>query len=107
MNENVTVRTADLSDIDILVKFRFLYQSDAEGGLTEMQKECLAKQLPGYFREHIGKDGTVHLGIVYDQDPFPCMLFLHRLNLLFISFPARTRAGAARPWWSCGSALGR
>lgn len=61
MNENITVRTAELSDIDILVKFRFLYQSDAEGGLTEFQKECLSKQLPEYFREHIGKDVTAYL----------------------------------------------
>lgn len=61
MNENITVRTADKSDIETLVKFRFLYQSDAEGGLTEKQKTALSEQLPGYFERHMGNDFTAYL----------------------------------------------
>ena len=61
MNENITIRTADNSDIETLVKFRFLYQSDAEGGLTEKQKKSLSEQLPGYFERHMGNDFTAYL----------------------------------------------
>lgn len=61
MNDNITIRTADKSDIETLVKFRFLYQSDAEGGLTEEQKNSLSEQLPGYFEKHIGNDFTAYL----------------------------------------------
>lgn len=61
MNDNITIRIADKSDIETLIKFRFLYQSDAEGGLTELQKSSLSVQLPGYFERHIGNDFTAYL----------------------------------------------
>ena len=61
MNENIAVRVADRSDIDTLVRFRFLYQTDAEGELSEKQKSSLAAQLPGYFDRHIGNDFTAYL----------------------------------------------
>lgn len=61
---SITVRTADKSDIDTLIKFRFFYQTDIEGKLTEEQTERLNAQLPGYFERHIGRDLTVYLAEV-------------------------------------------
>lgn len=61
---NVTVRTADMSDIDTLIKFRFFYQTDIEGQLTEDQTKALNEQLPVYFRKHIGRDVTAYLAEV-------------------------------------------
>lgn len=58
---SITVRTADKSDIDTLIKFRFFYQTDIEGKLTEEQTAKLNAQLPVYFERHIGKDLTVYL----------------------------------------------
>lgn len=61
---NVTIRTADMSDIDTLIKFRFFYQTDIEGKLTEEKTEALNAQLPEYFRKHIGRDFTAYLAEV-------------------------------------------
>lgn len=61
---NITVRTADKSDIDTLIKFRFFYQTDIEGKLTEEQTEKLKAQLPMYFEKHIGNDFTAYLAEV-------------------------------------------
>ncbi len=61
---NITVRTADKSDIDTLIKFRFFYQTDIEGKLTEEQTEELNAQLPIYFEKHIGNDFTAYLAEV-------------------------------------------
>ena len=58
---NITVRTAEKSDIDTLIKFRFFYQTDIEGKLTEEQTEKLNAQLPEYFEKHIGNDLTAYL----------------------------------------------
>lgn len=58
---NITVRTAERSDIDTLIKFRFFYQTDIEGKLTEEQTEKLNAQLPAYFEKHIGNDLTAYL----------------------------------------------
>lgn len=59
--DNITIRTADKNDIETLIKFRFLYLNDAEGGLTAEQTDGLNKQLPGYFERHIGHDFTAYL----------------------------------------------
>lgn len=61
---NIIVRTADKSDIDTLIKFRFFYQTDIEGKLTEEQTKQLNGQLPMYFENHIGKDLTAYLAEV-------------------------------------------
>ncbi len=58
---DITVRTADKSDIDTLIKFRFFYQTDIEGKLTKEQTEKLNAQLPVYFEDHIGKDLTAYI----------------------------------------------
>ncbi|MBD5138865.1 MAG: hypothetical protein HDT24_06125, partial [Ruminococcus sp.] len=44
--ENITIRTADLNDVDTLVRFRFLYMTDVEGELSEKQTNALNAQLP-------------------------------------------------------------
>ena len=61
---NITVRTAEKSDIDTLIKFRFFYQTDIEGNLTEEQRSKLNAQLPMYFEKHIGNDLTAYLAEV-------------------------------------------
>lgn len=58
--ENITIRTADLNDVETLVRFRFLYMTDVEGELTEAQTNALKSQLPEYFRSHIGQDFTAY-----------------------------------------------
>lgn len=58
---NITIRTAEKSDIDTLIKFRFFYQTDIEGKLTEEQRSKLNAQLPAYFEKHIGNDFTAYL----------------------------------------------
>lgn len=60
MND-ITIRTADRSDIETLIRFRFLYQTDAEGTLTAEQIRLLNAQLPTYFERHIGGDFTAYL----------------------------------------------
>ena len=52
---NITIRTADLNDVDTLVRFRFLYMTDVEGELSEAQADALKAQLPAYFKEHMGR----------------------------------------------------
>lgn len=78
MNDNITIRTADKSDIDTLVKFRFLYQTDAEGELSEKQKSSLSAQLPGYFERHIGNDVTAYLA--EDNGKTVATVFMVRLE---------------------------
>ena len=78
MNENITIRIADRSDIKTLIRFRFLYQSDAEDGLTEHQKKSLAIQLPGYFKRHIGNDFTAYLA--EDNGNTVAVIFMVRLE---------------------------
>lgn len=58
---NIIVRTADKSDIETLIRFRFLYLTDVEGTLSEKQVNALNAQLPSYFERHIGSDVTVYL----------------------------------------------
>ena len=61
---NITVRTAEKSDIDTLIKFRVFSQTDIEGKLTDEQTEKLNAQLPAYFEKHIGNDLTAYLAEV-------------------------------------------
>ncbi|MDE7288956.1 MAG: GNAT family N-acetyltransferase [Oscillospiraceae bacterium] len=61
---NIIVRTAEKSDIDTLIKFRFFYQTDIAGKLTDEQTEKLNAQLPAYFEKHIGNDLTAYLAEV-------------------------------------------
>jgi ribosomal protein S18 acetylase RimI-like enzyme len=42
-------------DIDLLIKFRFLY-FESQGNLTNEEKVQIEKQLRGYFAEHLNKD---------------------------------------------------
>ena len=60
MND-IQIRTADKSDIETLIKFRFFYQNDTEGELSDEQKARLNAQLPDYFERHIGGDFTAYL----------------------------------------------
>lgn len=77
MND-IQIRTADRSDIETLIKFRFLYQTDAEGELNEFQKERLNTQLPDYFERHIGGDFTAYLA--EDGDKTVATVFMVRLE---------------------------
>lgn len=77
MND-IQIRTANKSDIETLIKFRFLYQTDAEGELDEFQKGCLNARLPDYFERHIGRDFTAYLA--EDGDKTVATVFMVRLE---------------------------
>lgn len=55
------IRTATAEDIELLVRFRFAYINDDMGPLSKEQTDELNKQLPDYFRKHIGKDFTAYI----------------------------------------------
>jgi ribosomal protein S18 acetylase RimI-like enzyme len=55
------MRKADISDIDELIKIRLAYLEDDYNGLTTIQSETVRKQLPGYFRDHIGIDFIAYI----------------------------------------------
>ncbi len=75
---NITIRTADKKDIDTLIKFRFLYMTDVEGELSEKQANALNRQLPAYFKKHIGQDFTAYLA---EEDGNPAgVIFMVRLE---------------------------
>ncbi len=75
---NITVRTADKSDIETLVKFRFLYLTDVEGELSEKQINALNNQLPIYFEKHIGNDFTAYFA--EDNGKPVAVIFMVRLE---------------------------
>ncbi len=75
---NITIRTAERSDIDTLVKFRFMYMTDVEGELSEKQSSALKSQLPEYFTNHIDKDFTAY--IAEDNDKAVSVIFMVRLE---------------------------
>lgn len=55
------IRTASTEDIELLIRFRFAYINDDMGPLSKEQTDKLNKQLPDYFRRHIGKDFTAYI----------------------------------------------
>lgn len=55
------IRTATAEDIELLVRFRFAYINDDMGPLSKEQTDELNRQLPDYFRRHIGKDFTAYI----------------------------------------------
>lgn len=75
---SIVIRTANKSDIDTLIKFRFFYQTDIEGRLTEEQTKRLNAQLPGYFERHIGRDFTAYLA--EDNGETVATVFMVRLE---------------------------
>ncbi len=52
---NITIRTADLNDVDTLVRFRFLYMTDVEGELLKKERmgqiNDFVRELPKKERE--------------------------------------------------------
>ncbi len=75
---NITIRTAAKSDIETLVKFRFMYMTDVEGELSEKQASALNLQLPEYFEKHIGQDFTAYLA--EDNGKAVSVIFMVRLE---------------------------
>ncbi|MBO4636925.1 MAG: GNAT family N-acetyltransferase [Clostridiales bacterium] len=47
---------ADISDIDDLLRLRIEYMIDDFGSLSEADEAAMRSQLPGYYKEHLGKD---------------------------------------------------
>ena len=43
--------TANVNDIDELVRLRIAYMIDDFGSITDYERECMKKQLPDYFRK--------------------------------------------------------
>lgn len=75
---NITIRTANKSDIETLIKFRFMYMTDVEGELSEHQKASLNSQLPEYFENHMGQDFTAYLA--EDNGKAVSVIFMVRLE---------------------------
>lgn len=75
---NITVRTADKNDIETLIKFRFLYLTDVEGELSQIQIDALNTQLPTYFENHIGRDFTAYFA--EDNGNPVAVIFMVRLE---------------------------
>ncbi|MBQ3161768.1 MAG: GNAT family N-acetyltransferase [Oscillospiraceae bacterium] len=75
---NITIRTAEKSDIETLVRFRFMYMTDVEGELSETQINALNSQLPEYFEKHIGQDFTAYLA--EDNGKAVSVIFMVRLE---------------------------
>lgn len=75
---NITIRTANKSDIETLIKFRFMYMTDVEGELSEHQKASLNSQLPEYFEKHMGNDFTAYLA--EDNGKAVSVIFMVRLE---------------------------
>ena len=75
---NITIRTANKSDIETLIKFRFMYMTDVEGELSEHQKASLNSQLPEYFEKHMGHDFTAYLA--EDNGKAVSVIFMVRLE---------------------------
>ena len=52
----MSVRIAELSDIDALVGLRLAYLREDNGSLDERDAGIIAKALPDYFRKHLNRD---------------------------------------------------
>ena len=48
--------TANLEDIDELVRLRIAYMIDDFGQISDYERECMEKQLPDYFKRHLNKE---------------------------------------------------
>ena len=48
--------TANVNDIEELVRLRIAYMIDDFGSITDYEKECMEKQLPDYFKRRLGKE---------------------------------------------------
>ncbi len=55
MNE-IVFDTANVNDIEELVRLRIAYMIDDFGSITDYEKECMEKQLPDYFKRRLGKE---------------------------------------------------
>jgi len=52
----MTARHASLNDIPALTELRIAYLTEDNGELSHEMEEKLRRQLPDYFRSHLGKD---------------------------------------------------
>jgi len=52
----MSVRKAVRDDIDELVRLRIAYLKEDNGQLDDRDAETIAKELPDYFRRHLGRD---------------------------------------------------
>lgn len=55
------IRKADINDVEELVDLRFAYLNCHFGGLEKKQRVQLEKQLPEFFRNHIGRDFIAYI----------------------------------------------
>lgn len=60
------LRKATTQDIDLLIKLRFDYLIEDNGGLTQDEKTAIQGQLGEYFKKHI-KDNTF-IGVIAEMD---------------------------------------
>lgn len=54
-------RKAEMTDIDVLLQFRFTYIKEYFGELNEESYLQLRNQLPDYFKKHLGSDFIAYL----------------------------------------------
>lgn len=78
---------ADHNDINELVRLRLAYLAEDYGELAIETEERIAGQLPGYFREHLGRDLIAFLCRENGENVGVCMLYISEkpANPSFIS----------------------
>ena len=57
----ITVEKARTGDIEALVEMRLCYLTEDNGSLDAQYLEAIKRELPGYFRAHMGKDLFVYV----------------------------------------------
>ena len=71
----MNVEKAGTQDIDFLVKRRLDYLMEDYGSLEVRDLITIKKELPGYFRAHMGKDLFAYV-IRHEQDVIACAFLL-------------------------------
>ena len=105
---HVTVRLADLNDVDILVKARFDYFEAEDWTLTPVEHQSFKKTLEQYYHDHLNKD--FFAALVERDGDFAATAFLtinrmpanvftptgaNALILNVLTYPAHRRNGCA------------
>ena len=54
--EEIIFDTANINDINELVRLRIAYMIDDFKSITDYERKCMEEQLPDYFKRRLGKE---------------------------------------------------